>query len=60
MDECGKRKGSAMPAEPPHCGDTVGALMALKAGQACHPVPLGATTAAVPSSHLAWLQLHAL
>lgn len=41
-----------------HCGDTVGTLVALKAGQACHPVPLGATTAAGPSSHLAWLQLH--
>ena len=40
-----------------HGGDTAGTLVALRAEQACHPVPLGATTAAGPSRHLAWLPL---
>lgn len=38
-----------------HCRDTVGTLVSVKAGQACHPVLLGATTAAGPSSRLSWL-----
>lgn len=38
-----------------HGRDTVGTLVSIKAGQACHPVLLGATTAAGPSSCLSWL-----